>query len=288
MIPHSKPLLGKPEEAAAARVIRSGHVAQGAECAALEAELAAYLSVEDVVVVSSGSAALHLGLLALVLDIDKPPAQTRIGLPSYVCTALLNAIRHVGAEPHLVDLAPDGFNINLASMPRDCDGVIVPHMFGHAAYGVATASFPVIEDCAKAIGASYGGKKLGSIGLLGVFSFYATKVLCAGEGCAICTDDKALADLLRDLRDYDGRIDPILRFNYKMTDIQAAIARAQLQSLDTFISVRRDLANRYSDALRGYPLTLPNFAEGDIAFRYVIRHDKKEADALIKSGANRT
>jgi perosamine synthetase len=283
MIPHSKPLLGKAEEEASARVIRSGLVAQGAECEALERELSAYLSVGHVVVCSSGSAALHLSLLAL-----GKRAGDRIGMPSYVCSALQNAIRHVGAEPHLVDLAPDGFNINLASMPRDCDGVIVPHMFGHAAYGVATASFPVIEDCAKAIGASYGGKKLGSIGLLGVFSFYATKVLCAGEGCAICTDDKALADLLRDLRDYDGRIDPILRFNYKMTDIQAAIARAQLQSLDTFISVRRDLANRYSDALRGYPLTLPNFAEGDIAFRYVIRHDKKEADALIKSGANRT
>jgi len=166
MIPHSKPLLGKPEEAAAARVIRSGHVAQGAECAALEAELAAYLSVEDVVVVSSGSAALHLGLLALVLDIDKPPAQTRIGLPSYVCTALLNAIRHVGSEPHLIDLPPSGYNIIPDHATTSLDALIIPHMFGQAATGLERAGCPVVEDCAMAIGPlRVGGSREASVGL---------------------------------------------------------------------------------------------------------------------------
>ena len=282
MIPHSKPLLGKPEEAAAARVIRSGLVAQGAECAALEAELAAYLSVEDVVVVSSGSAALHLGLLALVLDIDKPPAQTRIGLPSYVYTALLNAIRHVGSEPHLIDLPPSGYNIIPDHATTSLDALIIPHMFGQAATGLERVGCPVVEDCAMAIGAASCGRKLGNIGRLGVFSFYATKVLCAGEGGAVCTSDLGIADRIRDLRDYDGRNDSVLRFNYKMTDIQAAIAREQLRVLPGFISRRRERALRYSAAFEYLAITLPDFTEEDLVFRYVIQHDKISASSLIR------
>jgi perosamine synthetase len=281
MIPHSKPLLGKNEEAAASRVIRSGLVAQGAECAALESELAAYLSVEDVIVVSSGSAALHLGLLALILDTGKDPAQTRIGLPSYVCTALLNAIRHVGCEPHLIDLPPSGYNIIPDNATTSLDGLIVPHMFGQAATGLESPGCPVIEDCAMAIGAASGGRKLGSIGRLGVFSFYATKVLCAGEGGAVCTSDPGIAGRIRDLRDYDGRNDSAPRFNYKMTDIQAAIAREQLRALPGFISRRRELALRYSVAFEDLAITLPDFTEEDLAFRYVIQHDKITASSLI-------
>ena len=177
MISHSKPFLGTAEVEAAKRVIYSGLVSQGTECESLERELSEYLAVDEVVVCSSGSAALHLGLLGL-----GKKTGDKVGIPSYVCSALLNATRHVGAEPHLLDLPEDGFNLDLKSAPRDLDVVILPHMFGQAASGLAEAHCPVIEDCAMAIGASNKHGKLGTEGALGVFSFYATKVLCAREG----------------------------------------------------------------------------------------------------------
>lgn len=278
MIHHSKPLLGKEEEEAAVRVIRSAQVAQGVECAALESDLEAYLSVDHVVVVSSGSAALHLALVTLGKE-----SGDRIGIPSYVCSALLNAIRHVDGLPHLFDLPKGGFNIDLKNVDRDLDAIIVPHMFGQAVSGLDEPSCLVIEDCAMSIGASAGSRKLGTLGALGVFSFYATKVLCAGEGGAICTDDAGLAEHVRDIRDYDGRTDSATRYNYKMTEIQAAIARVQLRSLDTFVSIRREIANRYTEALRDHPVVLPRFSAGDIPFRFVIRHHEKDADSLIEA-----
>ena len=270
-------MLGAAEEAAAGDVIRSGLLAQGPQCAALEDELADYLSTRHVVVVSSGSAALHLSLVALGICKDDS-----VGLPSYVCAALLNAVRHVRASPYLIDLPESGYNICPTTEPQDLSAVIVPHMFGKAA-AVDTYTAPVIEDCAMAIGASAAGRKLGTAGKLGVFSFYATKVLCAGEGGAVCTDDANLADIVRDLRDYDGRIDDKPRYNYKMTDIQAAVARCQLKSLDRFITMRRHTADRYGRALRETRACLPEFGEEDIPFRYVVRHPENDADTLIAS-----
>lgn len=266
MIPHSKPLLGKAEEAAAARVVRSGMLAQGTECAALEQALADYLGVKHVVAVSSGSAALHLALLSLGVR-----SGDAVALPTYVCTALLNATRHVGAAPKLIDLPASGFNIAPTDLPPDVTCTIVPHMFGHAA-PVEAFTGPVIEDCAMAIGGGQPGRRLGSLGALGIFSFYATKVLCAGEGGAVCTNEAALADAVRDLRDYDGRDDSLARYNYKMTDLQAAIARVQLESLDGFIAIRRELAERYSAELADTTAILPEFGDADIPFRYVVRH----------------
>lgn len=276
MIPHSKPLVGEAEAEAAARVVRSGMLAQGPECEALEAELSAYLGTDHVVAVSSGSAALHLALLAL----DIGTTHT-VGLPSYVCSALLNACRHAGATPALVDLPESGYNVDARGGPAS-DALIVPHMFGQAA-SLDGAPAPLIEDCAMAVGASTDGQKVGTIGDVGVFSFYATKVLCAGEGGALCTGDGGLADRLRDLRDYDGREDGPPRFNYKLTDVQAAVARVQLRSLDGFIARRRAIAARYDEALADAPVARPDIGDGDIAYRYVIRHETRDADELISA-----
>ena len=233
------------------------------------------------VAVSSGSAALHLGLLALGLG-----AGDEVALPSYVCTALLHAVQHVGATPLLADihsatynLCPDDVRRRLSPHTR---ALIVPHMFGRAAdlEALLDLGLPVIEDCAMSIGAERGGKRLGSHGALAVISFYATKVLCAGEGGAVVTSDPDLADRVRDLREYDGRSDPGPRFNYKLTDLQAAIARAQLQKLDSFLDRRRALGRRYTRELGGTEGRLPQFGPGDFPFRYVISHPLG-ADHLI-------
>ena len=281
MIPHSRPSLGPEEKAAACRVIASGILAQGAEVAALEAELAALLGVDHAVAVSSGSAALHLGLLAMELR-----AGDEVVVPSYVCAALLHAVQHVGATPLLADI--DSATHNLC--PHDARkrlsphtrALIVPHMFGRAADigALLELGVPVVEDCAMCIGAECGGRKLGSHGAMAVVSFYATKVVCAGEGGAVVTSDPDLADRIRDLREYDGRSDPGPRFNYKLTDLQAALARAQLRKLEGFLGRRRALGLRYARELARTSGQLPHFGPGDFPFRYVVRHPRG-AEELI-------
>lgn len=278
MIPHSKPLISEEAVNEASRVVRSGQLAQGPECEAFEAELAEYLGVPYVVVVSSGTAALHLGLLSLSMG-----PGNRVSFPSYVCTALLQATRQAGATPIVLDLPAAGLNINAGQMTESGDCVILPHMFGVSAPGVTDLDVTAIEDCAMAIGASAGGRKLGTIGILGVFSFYATKVLCTGEGGAICTQDGSLAEHIRDLRNYDGRSDDKQRFNCKMTDIQAAIGRVQLRSLDTFADIRRDIAARYAQVLENHAVTLPQFSDEDVPFRFVIRDAVREANEIVQA-----
>ena len=281
MIPHSRPSLGPEEEAAACRVIRSGRLAQGQEVAELESELSDVLGVAHVVAVSSGSAALHLALLAHGIGHGDA-----VAMPTYVCTALLNAARHVGARPILSDVHPETCNIAPEDLSRrltpNTRAIIVPHMFGCAADlpALEDLGIPVIEDCAMALGADQDGRKLGSIGRISTFSFYATKVLCAGEGGAAATPDPDLADRLRDLRDYDGRRDGRPRFNYKLTDLQAAVARTQLRKLETFVARRRQLGIRYARELASVGVGLPCFAPGDYPFRYVVRHGKGAAGLI--------
>ena len=281
MIPHSRPALGPEEEAAACRVVRSGYLAQGSEVAALEAELGATLGVEHVVAVSSGSAALHLSLLALGIQ----PAD-RVAMPSYVCSALLHAVQHIKARPLLVDIDPDTLNIAPDDLARhrnlEIRAAFVPHMFGKAAdlQSLLDLDIPIIEDCAMSLGAIYKGRKLGSLGRLSIFSFYATKVLCAGEGGAVATSSPEMAAQVRDLRDYDGRTDAQPRYNYKLTDLQAAIARVQLQKLHTLIARRRELGARYDRELSRTGAHLPGFEPGDYPFRYVVLHPDGAADLI--------
>ena len=273
MIPHSRPLLGEPEAAAAARVIRTGQVAQGPEVEALEAELSDRLGVRHVVAVNSGTAALHLSLLGLGIG-----AGDEVAIPTYVCAALLHAVQHAGAHPLLVDADPRTFSLSVPDLmsrkTARLRAVILPHLFGHAAdlESALEAGVPVVEDCAMSLGASRGPRTLGSFGSVSAFSFYATKMICSGEGGAVATNDDGLAAGVRDLRDYDGRDDARARFNFKLTDVQAAIARVQLGRLDEFISRRRHLAQRYAQRLASSGAQLPRFGEGDVPFRFVVRH----------------
>ena len=282
MIPHSRPLMGPEEEEAAVRVVRSGQLAQGAEVAGFEDELRRFLRARHVVAVSSGTAALHLSLLSLGIgDGDG------VALPSYVCAAVLQAIRYTGASPQLVDINSADLNISVTDLQTRTDpstkAVIAPHMFGRSAdlKGLLSNGLPVIEDCAMALGGVSGARHLGTMGALGVLSFYATKVIGGGEGGAVVTNDRSLAERVRDLRDYDGRGDAVVRYNYKMTDLQAAIGRAQLRKLPAFVERRRELGLRYGQELAGAQAELPEFGDGGYPFRYVIRH-RAEAGELVR------
>lgn len=256
LIQHSAPVIGDEEVEAVSRVLYSGSIAQGPEVEAFEEECAACVGRRHGVAVSSGTAALHLALNALGVH-----ERSMVAVPSYACASLLTAISLQRAQPFLCDVGGD-FNIDTSSLPRDIDAAIVPHLFG------APAKVPpgprVIEDIAQSIGGETGTQAPVAIG-----SFYATKMMTTGEGGIVLTDDAAIAEHVRDRRDYDNREDFRNRFNYKLTDIQAALGRVQLGRLPGFVKRRREIAARYLDAFRDLPLGLPNPA-GHVFFRFVV------------------
>lgn len=258
MIPHSRPTLSEADARTVAHVVLSGWIAQGREVEAFEREVAAFVGQRGAVAVSSGSAALQLSLLALGVG---PGAE--VVIPTYVCDALHHAVSHTGATPLLADAAPGTLSLDPDDVKRRLTGrtkaIILPHAFGLAA-GVEAflpMGVPVIEDCAQAIGCLDGGKPVGSRGTLAVFSFYATKLLTTGEGGMVTANDPALLARVRDLREYDERADLAPRFNYKLTDLQAALGRSQLARLGEFIQRRRAIARAYCQALRASPCGLP-------------------------------
>jgi perosamine synthetase len=251
LIAHARPTLNEEDAERVARVVRSGRLAQGEEVAGFEGELARRLGVPAAAAVSSGSAALELALRAVGVG---PGAE--VVVPTYACDALHHAVTRCGATPVLADADPETLGVSAADAARRRSArtraVVVVHPFGLAvgldeflALGV-----PVVEDCAQAIGAVVDGRPAGSRGALAVCSFYATKLLTTGEGGAVAGPAAAVARA-RDARDYDERQDLAPRFNYKLTDMQAALGRSQLGRLDAFVARRRAVAARYRGLLAG-------------------------------------
>jgi perosamine synthetase len=245
VIPHSRPSITEQDVDRVAAVVRSGQLAQGPEVAALERELAARLGVESAAVVASGTAALELALRAV--DVG---AGHEVLIPTYVCDALHHAVTRCGARPVLVDADPVTQSLSAkdaaARLTPRTRAVIVPHAFGLA---VDLAPFvglgvPVIEDCAQALGAEVDGRPVGTGGALAVCSFYATKMIAAGEGGAVVGRAATVARV-RETRDYDERDGLAPRTNAKLTDMQAALARSQLARLEAFVARRRAIAARY-------------------------------------------
>jgi dTDP-4-amino-4,6-dideoxygalactose transaminase len=261
--------------AAVARAVRSGQVAQGPEVAAFELELARWLGVDAVAAVSSGSAALELALRALGIGPDH-----EVVVPTYACDALHHAVRRCGATPVLADADPATLGLDAADArrrrTRRTGAVIVPHPFGLAVdlAPYRALEVPVVEDCAQALGVRVGGRPAGSLGDLAVCSFYATKLLTTGEGGAVA-GPAALVARVRDAREYDEREDLAERFNYKLTDLQAALGRSQLGRLAQFLARRRRVAARYRAHLGGLPLELPPDGAGSHAYhRFVVVLDR--------------
>ena len=271
LIPHSQPLLGEAEIKKASAVIASGRISQGRVVSEFETLFADCIGVRHAVAVSSGTAALHLTLAAMGINVGD-----QVIVPSYVCCALLNAVAYVGAQAVLADIDPESFNIDVTDVKKRITDrtrvIIVPHMFGRAAdlKALLDLEVPIIEDCAQATGAMVGGKVLGTFGQAAIFSFYATKVMTTGEGGMVVTASDRLYRQLLDLREYDHKDAYRVRFNYKMTDLQAAVGICQLERLADFIHRRRELAARYRQALSGLPIQLPEAGGGHIFFRYVI------------------
>lgn len=282
-IPHSRPTLGEADLRAVTEVLASGLIAQGEQLVAFEQEMARMLDVGGGVSVSSGTAALHLALLALNIG-----EGDEVLLPTYACSALVHAVRAVRAVPRFADCDPSTFNMDpeaarKARSPK-AKAIIVVHSFGLPAEldALKGLRLPLIEAAAQALGALYRGKPVGSIGEAAAFSFYATKLITTGEGGMLVANDERIVATARDLRAYDQKENDGPRFNYKMTDFQAALGLAQLKQLPRFLERRQAIAASYRERLQALPLqlpfTLPNRVP--VYYRYVVKGALR-ADAYL-------
>ncbi len=245
MIPVSRPLLGDEEKEAVLEVLASGQLAQGGKVRSFEESFAAWCEVSHAVATSSGTTALHLALLAHGIG----PGDEVITSPfSFIATA--NAIRHVGAQPVFADVEYDTFNLDPAQVERRVTNrtrAIIPvHLFGHPGDMDAFAdiawrhNLAIIEDACQAHGAEYKGRKVGTFGT-GCFSFYPTKNMTSAEGGMVTTDDPAVASRVRLLREHGMRQryrHEMVGYNFRMTDVHAAIGLAQLGKLERFNRAR--------------------------------------------------
>ncbi len=270
-VPHSRPTLGAEEAKAVAAVVRSGHIAKGEKVRNFEKAFCRKMGLSNGVALSSGTAALHLVLLALGVG-----SGDEVILPGFVCTALLNAVRYVGADPVIAEVLPETGNIDPADavdrITRKTRALIVPHMFGLPADigPLLETGIPVIEDCAQTFCTEWKGRPLGTLGRASVFSFYATKLITTGEGGMAASKDAELLSVIRDLSRYDQPADGKTRYNYKMTDMAAVMGGVQLERLDGFIQRRKEIALLYDEAFACLDLRLPRSDPAHIYYRYVL------------------
>ncbi len=287
MISHNKPTVGIEEVKAISRVIDSKWIAQGEKVKEFEEAFAKLIQSKYAVAVSSGTTALHIALLSLgVKEGDE------VILPTYVCSAVLNAVNYCQAKPILVDINKQDFNISFEETKKKITdrtkAIIIPHIFGCPVdiLKFKTLRIPIIEDCAQAIGANINGKPIGSLGDISIFSFYATKLITTGYGGMIVSNNKELVDACRDLIDFDCRPTYKVRFNYKMSDIQAAMGLEQIKRLSSFLKRREEIAEIY-DAVLIKKLDLKRQkciapCAKRIFYRYVIKVSENKLDCYIK------
>ena len=293
----AKPSLDGSELAAVQAVLASGHLTQGAVTECFERQLASYLGLTEAVACTSATTALHLAMVALNIG-----AGDEVVVPSFTFPATAHAVIQQGATPVFADIDLDTFNLNADSLQRclnDRTRAVIPvHLFGMPANMAAIqaiadhAGIAVVEDAACALGAVSQGRPCGALGDLACFSFHPRKIITTGEGGMVTGRDTDLLHRIRRLRQHggdrvNGRFDfKEPGFNYRMSDVNAALGTAQLNRLDTLIAQRRTLARHYDQLLgRHCPqVRLPCAAEGDVHSyqAYVVLLPRQtDRDALI-------
>jgi perosamine synthetase len=274
-IPLSAPDITRAEIDAVTAVLRTPHLSMGPELAAFEAALAEYHSVPHAVCVSSGTAGLHLALLALGIG-----ESDEVIVPSFAFVAVVNAVLQVRATPVFAEIDPVTLNLSPGSVERAVTprtrALLVVHTFGVPAEMDALQTIArrhglaLIEDASEAFGAKFQGRRAGSFGDLAVFGFYPNKQLTTGEGGAVLARDAGHAARLCSLRnqgrsgsgDWLDHDEP--GYNYRLSELACALGRVQLSRIGEMLALRQAAAQRYDALLRSIsglelpPLTLPN------------------------------
>lgn len=283
-VPVARPSFGALEERAVVDALRSGWVSQGPRVAEFERRFAGYVGAPEAVAVSSCTTALHLALMAAGI---RPGDEVLCPSLSFIATA--NAIKYAGAEPIFVDIDPVTFNLDPArieaAITSRTRAILVVHQIGlpcdldEISEIASRRGLMVIEDAACAIGSEYEDQRIGRPhSLMACFSFHPRKILTTGEGGMITTNDFEMAARLRRLRQHAMSVSDLSRhstntvvfesydeigYNYRMTDLQAALGMVQLERLPEMLERRRALARRYSERLAQIPwLIIPSEPQG--------------------------
>jgi perosamine synthetase len=277
-VPIARPSFGKPEEEAVIEVLRSAWVSQGPRVAEFERQFAEYVGAANAVAVSSCTTALHLALVAAGV---KPGDEVICPSLSFIATA--NAIVYAGASPVFVDIDRSTYNLDPSRIEEaitpQTRAILLVHQIGlpcpiDEIQAIASRrGLVLVEDAACAIGSEYRGQRIGKPHTsMACFSFHPRKILTTAEGGMLTTNDDELAARVRRLRQHAMTVSDLARhnsgrvviehydeigYNYRMTDLQAAIGLVQLQRLEKMLSRRRELAQRYSQRLSGIGWLVP-------------------------------
>jgi perosamine synthetase len=303
LIPVAAPIIGEREIAYVTDALRSGWVSSiGPYLDRFEEAFARYTGARHAIAVANGTVALHLALHALGVG----PGDEVI-LPDLTFAATAHTVLQTGATPVFADVSEATWCLDPRAVERALGPrtkVIVPvHLFGHPADVPALAEMArprgvhLLEDAAEAHGAAIGGKKAGALGDVGAFSFYGNKLMTTGEGGMLTTSDDALARRCRFLKDHG--MSPARRyyhtelaFNYRMTNLQAALGLAQLEQLEEFIEKKRRILGWYAEALEGVPgVTLNPEARGyrsvfwmiSVVLGSEVRRSRDEVCAMLRA-----
>ncbi|HJH25881.1 MAG TPA: aminotransferase DegT [Methanophagales archaeon] len=294
MIPIAKPIIGNDEIQAVAEVLKSGMLAQGKVVEEFENAFTEYVGVKNAVAVANGTIALDVALKSLGIK-----QGDEIIVPSFTFISTANAVLFQGAKPVFADVDERMFNINpedvVEKITDKTKAIIGVHLFGHP-FDVREMqeiceehNVHLIEDCAQAHGAEYEGNKAGGFGIAGCFSFYATKNMTTGEGGMITTDSEEIASVCRMLRNhgesqkyYHTRIG----YNYRMTDIQAAIGTTQLKKLDKFNEMRINNAEYFDNHIKVPGLELPHRKDGvkHVYHQYAVTIEEDRGFCISRGG----
>jgi len=261
-----------------------------------ESKFANYIGKKYAVTTNSGTAALHLALLALGIKEGQ-----EVICPSYTCVSILNAINYLNAKVKLVDCNFDikngNFNISIEDLrnkvTEETKAIIVPYVFGYPAEidKIVALGVPVIEDITQSVGGSYLGKKLGSFGVISISSLHHSKMAATGEGGILLTDSKEILERVNFLGDYAVTVisqrlsepsDYHVQYNYKMSDLSAILGVSQLEQVPQFIERRREIAQIYTNGLKDVVgINIPDSPKDHIFWRYPVE-TKKDPREIIK------
>lgn len=286
-IPLSKPYMDEEIKGGIVKVLESGNYILGENSARLEVGFAKYIGTKHAVLTSSGTSALMLSLIAMGIGKGDEVITT-----PHTAFPTIEAIFHAGARPVFADIEQDTYTLDPSGIEdritKKTRAILPVHIYGHPCdmepiQDIAEKhGLLILEDCCQAHGAEFRGKKVGSMGDAGCFSFYPSKnMTVGGDGGLVATDRDDIAERVRMLRDHGrkGKYEhELIGWNLRFNEIQAAVGLVQLKHLDGFDESRRGNAQTYNSLLRDLPLTLPQEREWarHVYHLYVIRTEKRE------------